>query len=843
MSDNSTTYNKVLSKGLQNNLPGIEDGKLRFTTDTARLFLDDNNQRIEFTDFVKDKTKDQILSIESPLPKLYLASDTHELYCHDNDGWYSISSSGGSSTYAENAGTAEFAYQADYATNAGTADEAHNSTYAETANYAQGAGYATNAASSEYAYFAENAGTATSARFADLAGKAENADNADTASYAYFSENAATADYVNAVAWGNVTDKPDTFPPSSHTHATSVSVTSDPNQLNMIAGTRYKLNTGDTEFNFTTPPNPTYTTNMTTTNDPNQLNMEANTRYKLNTGGTEFNFTTPPNPTYTTNMTTTNDPNQLNMEAGTKYKLSTGGTEFNFTTPPDNNTTYDNFSTASAGLVPKSSGIQDTFLRFDGQWAVPSGGGGSNVSVTADLTTGTKIATMTIDAATTALYAPPNDSVIQRPITSGSGEILLSNGSTYGETRKYSDFNFNSTDKILTIKSPEGNDVDPQIYLWNKINIRDYAMMIIGPNDIEIGSNYDSDENRYYKSWDGTNISLQKALRDITHYGIDPPTGAIGRDGSVYFRVTEMNPTPQTEVIEIYFKVEGVWCKYNPEVESDYDFGELTEEPTGDVLLYDWDFTESMVDKVEGMTNIPGAGIEDFSYTAENCFRSDERGLYTESMYEATAPILQIPVDLRYPGYRIEIEFGNFTMNYTDWSHSLISSYSNQSEWQDQYDAELEVFMLFYYGIEVHCFPSPALEYIPDATIIDTEDANYFSNSKFTLRTIAIPTPQSTVTDPSNYQYTERWCAPIVSYDIAWEIYKDDQLVATTPGLINIDVNGTYDDIPMPNKAQIPMMGYWAPDPSSYFPGISFGLVANGEVIEIKSLKIYKENS
>ena len=697
MSVNSSTYKKVLSKGKQDNLPEIKNGMLRFTTDTGRIYLDENGERIEFTDFVKNKTKEQILAIENPLPKVYLASDTHEILIYDTTSQQWVNYGGGSgggleavdltraeydaltpeekadpnklylvddnivylttqdiqydttsgwaskstlvsrlntiyvytdyktrdnknvpgfkvgdgvtyvndlpflevdyaetANYATNASTAEFVYQADYATNAGTADEAHNSTYAETANYANNAGDAINAASSEYAYFAENAGTADYARYANIANKAENADNADTASYAYFSENADTATYANYAENAGTADYVSNadYANAAYTaeYAYAAASVSNAESADFASTAGYAQNAENAST-------ASWADSADTARNAGTAEYASEANYANNAGTAEYTTST----NYADNAGTATYAeyaSEANYAANAVYDITREGTTFIATKnngdtftfdQQDNNTTYDNFSTASAGLVPKSSGIQDTFLRFDGQWAIPSGGGGggSNVSVTADLTTGTKIATMTIDAATTALYAPPNDSVIQRPITSGSGEILLSNGSTYGETRKYSDFNFNSTDKILTIKSPNGENIDPHIYIWNLINYgRGYhKMMDISPTDIEIS--YSDEAGEHDGTWDGTNRSLQAALRSFTYYGTEPPATSLGKNGSIYFRMSTSEPSPDREIIDIYFKADGVWSKYNPDFSLDYDFGELTEEPTGDVLLYD----------------------------------------------------------------------------------------------------------------------------------------------------------------------------------------------------------------------------------------------------------------
>jgi len=80
-------YAPILTKGLESELVAYEEGLLRFTTDTKRIFLDTgSSSRIEFTDFVKGMTESQILALNIPadiLPKFYLASDTWKLYVYD----------------------------------------------------------------------------------------------------------------------------------------------------------------------------------------------------------------------------------------------------------------------------------------------------------------------------------------------------------------------------------------------------------------------------------------------------------------------------------------------------------------------------------------------------------------------------------------------------------------------------------------------------------------------------------------------------------------------------------------------------------------------------------------
>ena len=248
-----------------------------------------------------------------------------------------------------------------------------------------------------------------------------------------------------------------------------------------------------------------------------------------------------------------------------------------------------------------------------------------------------------------------------------------------------------------------------------------------------------------------------------------------------------------------------------------------------------------MIDRVEGYENVPGANIPDYDYTAEISKRDNTLGLYADGGGSETAPIAQIPVDLRFPGYRVEIEFGNFTMNYSDYCPSIIGSYADPAEHPEGVYLDYEVYLLYYEGLEIISHPCIA-GYIPDDVVVDTNDDTYFSNSKVTIRTVAIETPELHVTDPVDYGYNSEWYAPCHSYDVVWEIYKDDVLVGTTPAIVTGQYLGTYGGIPEPNVAQLPGLGYYAPDPSEYFWGISFGIPCNGSELEIKTLKIYREN-
>ena len=89
----TNTYEPILTKGPESTLPSVEDGKLRITSDTGRIFIDDNNTRTEVTDFIKGMTENEIKSLLAPIAsKIYIASDTGKFmtYNTSDDEWNNI---------------------------------------------------------------------------------------------------------------------------------------------------------------------------------------------------------------------------------------------------------------------------------------------------------------------------------------------------------------------------------------------------------------------------------------------------------------------------------------------------------------------------------------------------------------------------------------------------------------------------------------------------------------------------------------------------------------------------------------------------------------------------------
>ena len=119
------TYEKMFTKGPESALPAtFDEGKIRFTVDTGRLFVDGQNGRTEISDFIKGMTEAEIKAQLAPLAnKIYISSDTNKFMIYDNSvtgNWINIANSG-QAQHADEADEAIHASTADYATNAGTA--------------------------------------------------------------------------------------------------------------------------------------------------------------------------------------------------------------------------------------------------------------------------------------------------------------------------------------------------------------------------------------------------------------------------------------------------------------------------------------------------------------------------------------------------------------------------------------------------------------------------------------------------------------------------------------------------------------------------------------------------
>ena len=89
---NVKKYAKILTKGFESSLSktAIGDGILRFTIDTRELYLDQNGTRIKISDIESSYTEEKIFEILAPLPKIYIASDTHRAYINTGTEWVDL---------------------------------------------------------------------------------------------------------------------------------------------------------------------------------------------------------------------------------------------------------------------------------------------------------------------------------------------------------------------------------------------------------------------------------------------------------------------------------------------------------------------------------------------------------------------------------------------------------------------------------------------------------------------------------------------------------------------------------------------------------------------------------
>ena len=82
-------YSNMMTKGVASSLESIpvENGKVRFTTDTNQLFIDMDGERHELSDIIRGYNESEIKSLLAPLPKLYLSSDTHKFFVYASGEW------------------------------------------------------------------------------------------------------------------------------------------------------------------------------------------------------------------------------------------------------------------------------------------------------------------------------------------------------------------------------------------------------------------------------------------------------------------------------------------------------------------------------------------------------------------------------------------------------------------------------------------------------------------------------------------------------------------------------------------------------------------------------------
>lgn len=243
-------------------------------------------------------------------------------------------------------------------------------------------------------------------------------------------------------------------------------------------------------------------------------------------------------------------------------------------------TTYSPFTGAtsqvsgSSGLVPAPlNSDYDKFLRGDGTWAYPSGGGGSTVSITPTLSTGTKIADYTIDGVSGSLYAPSGGGAIDDVTVDGQSVV----------TSRVAQIDLSGKQDALTAGS--------NITITNNvISATDTTYSVfVGATSSTDGSNglvpqpLVADKDKFLKG-DGTWATPSGSGGGVL-YGTTVPSPSLGEDGSQYAQYNATNNT----VSYMYFKINGVWMPYQPDESADA-FVDIDNEPfvteDGDTILF-----------------------------------------------------------------------------------------------------------------------------------------------------------------------------------------------------------------------------------------------------------------
>lgn len=134
----------------------------------------------------------------------------------------------------------------------------------------------------------------------------------------------------------------------NHTHSTSIATSSGTNQLTLAFGTKYSLNAGGTSYIFTMPANPNtdHYDWSDITNKPSTYTPSSHSHAISDVSGlqTALDGKSGTGHTHTTSIATSSGTNQLTLAFGTKYALTAGGTSYVFTMPANPNTDHYDWS-------------------------------------------------------------------------------------------------------------------------------------------------------------------------------------------------------------------------------------------------------------------------------------------------------------------------------------------------------------------------------------------------------------------------------------------------------------------------------------------------------------------
>jgi len=185
---------------------------------------------------------------------------------------------------------------------------------------------------------------------------------------------------------------------------------------------------------------------------------------------------------------------------------------------PQDNTDLD-ATTSAHGLLPKLGGGTTNFLRADGTWAAPSGGGGGSGDITGvDLTGGTGVTISSESGTTSGDYSSTiaigqavgtsDDVSFTRVQVTGTGTVDINNGYVQVKGNE-------GTDGRLMLFADEGDDnadkwevqaTTTGIYEVNSKNTSSYINMMTLTNSAQMTLGQINDQNGRYQIVSGSNV-------------------------------------------------------------------------------------------------------------------------------------------------------------------------------------------------------------------------------------------------------------------------------------------------------------------------------------------------
>ena len=272
----------------------------------------------------------------------------------------------------------------------------------------------------------------------------------------------------------------------SHTHTLSVESSNDASQITLTHNTKFKISAGGSSYVFTTPSLPfasstvtgitklgaaggaatydhTHATSIATSTGTSQITLAFGNKYAITAGGSSYIFTMPESPSTNANTTytfATGDSNgqiKVTPSSGSAYNVSVKGlgsaayTESNaYATSTHTHGYITNVGaisgdttigdgdclvitdTSDSGKIKRTSitfgTSTSTYLRNDGTWATPSGGGGGSTVSANNITLSTSAQTyVTVDGTSKTIKLPSTspwniDVPLATPMFDGNGK-------------------------------------------------------------------------------------------------------------------------------------------------------------------------------------------------------------------------------------------------------------------------------------------------------------------------------------------------------------------------------------------------------------------------------------